>query len=104
MLEWNTHKIRSTRNSRSPIGRPLMMFQVPSLYGAANYLVPVPSNLINCLDEECVFLGTSCNKDVEDLCQELVLENNYNSSCNDPYDAVKLYVNLREIVYNALSL
>ncbi|CAG9772321.1 unnamed protein product [Ceutorhynchus assimilis] len=49
-LEWNTHTIRGTKNSRTPVCRPIMMFQIPSLYDAEDKLVAVPQEILNCLN------------------------------------------------------
>ncbi|CAB1430415.1 unnamed protein product [Pleuronectes platessa] len=35
---WNTHRIRSSRNTVSPGGRPVMMYTIPQLFGAREYL------------------------------------------------------------------
>ncbi|CAG9763650.1 unnamed protein product [Ceutorhynchus assimilis] len=101
-LEWNTHKIRGTKNSRTPVGRPIMMFQIPSLYDAEDKLVAVPQEILNCLNEECLFYGTNCDKDVSDLCKELILEYGFDTDCKDPYDAFRLYKKLRSQIYNLL--
>ncbi|KAJ8966616.1 hypothetical protein NQ314_003424 [Rhamnusium bicolor] len=95
-LEWNCHRIRSTKNHRAPIGKPIMMYQVPILYDAENALISIPQDVISCLEEECTFHSTPCNEDMNILCREVISENNFNSQCEDPYDAVQLYLNLRE--------
>lgn len=61
--EWNIHKISKTRNSISPTGRPALMYEVPSLYGAKSYLVPVPTFAIEELSSNCTFLNYPCNDD-----------------------------------------
>lgn len=80
-----------------------MMFQVSNLYNTEDKLILVPQNVLNCLDEECKYYGCNCDKDVQELCKEIILENRYNSNVNDPYDGVKLYINLRAKIYDLLA-
>lgn len=79
------------------------MFDAPGLYGAENYLVQIPDTVMNCLEEECTFYGSSCNEDVKRMCEELISENNLLTSDDDPYEAVRLYINLRTYIYNMLA-
>lgn len=79
-----------------------MMFQAPTLYGTEDFLVKVPNSILNCLEEECTFYGTTCNEDMMTLCQELMSENAYQFTEN-PHDAVQLYINLREKIYALIS-
>lgn len=81
-----------------------MMYQVPNLYGAENCLIPIPQNVISCLEEECTFYNTPCNEDMIILCKQIISENDLNPQCEDPYDAVQLYLNLRERVYEIISV
>ncbi|XP_073682659.1 CUB and zona pellucida-like domain-containing protein 1 [Garra rufa] len=41
VLAWNNHRIRPVHNSRSPHGRPSIMYAVSHLYGATDHLQPV---------------------------------------------------------------
>lgn len=79
------------------------MFDAPGLYGAENYLVQIPETVMNCLEEECTFYGSFCNEDVKRMCEELISENNLLTSDDDPYEAVRLYINLRTYIYNMLA-
>ena len=51
---WNGQRIRTVRNSRSPSGRPSVLYLLPELYGTHDYLCPV-SDDIGISEEEYVF-------------------------------------------------
>ncbi|XP_031333705.1 uncharacterized protein LOC116163746 isoform X2 [Photinus pyralis] len=94
ILEWNVHRISRSRNSISPTGKPAIMFEMPSLYNADNYLIPVPSFATDEMSIHCAYNSYPCDKDFYDLCNILISENMY-SIVVDPYAAVNLYTNLR---------
>lgn len=81
-----------------------MMYQAPTLFGAKNSLIPVSQDIILILEEECTFYNIPCNEDMNTLCNNVILENNLNSKCYDPYDAVKLYLNLRKSIYEIIGM
>ncbi|KAK5648007.1 hypothetical protein RI129_002899 [Pyrocoelia pectoralis] len=103
-LEWNTHKIQKSRNARSPSGRPIIMYQMPELYNSKDYLIELPLNgLTDILEQECIRLNCACDQDVFDLCILFMTEHNYRVT-DDPYDAIKLYINLRRNIYEVVDL
>lgn len=101
-MEWNIHKIRKTRNTVLPIGRPCIMYDMPSFYGTRNFLNNIPSFALDALSENCTFNNYPCDKDMYDLCRILILENGYTSNRN-PYAAVDLYINLRTLIISLLN-
>ncbi|KAJ8909939.1 hypothetical protein NQ315_005658 [Exocentrus adspersus] len=102
---WNTHKMRGTRNRRLPIGRPLLMFQAPTLFGVENRLIRIPERTIDCLENECTFYCEPCSDDIMQLCRNVISENNLllNETITNPYDAVRLYIEIRTIIYQLLQ-
>lgn len=96
-MEWNVHKIRRSRNSISPTGRPTIMFEIPSLYGAQNYMTRVPNFAIEAISCNCKILNYPCDEDLHNLCSILMAENGYKHQ-SDPYEAMELYIALRRIL------
>ncbi|KAJ8913061.1 hypothetical protein NQ315_006562 [Exocentrus adspersus] len=90
-----------TRNRRLPIGRPLLMFQAPTLFGVENRLIRIPERTIDCLENECTFYCEPCSDDIMQLCRNVISENNLllNETITNPYDAVRLYIEIRTIIY-----
>ncbi|CAH1155551.1 unnamed protein product, partial [Phaedon cochleariae] len=62
VLEWSVHKIRPSRNSNSPSGRPCIMFEMPSLYQTRSYLIEVPSFALDALSLDCLFQEYPCDE------------------------------------------
>jgi len=99
---WNSHRIRYTKNQRSPHGRPFVMYSSPEIYGTRSSLYPVNNTKLNLCEEECLKKSTiPCNDDVFQLSCSLMIANGWNFS-NDPLDAIELYVNLRRLILNLL--
>lgn len=94
VLEWNIHKIRKSRNSISPVGRPTIMFEIPEFYEARSYLTDVPDFAIDAIEKECTFLRKPCDEDFFNLCCIIMNEHGYRHE-DDPYKALELYLNLR---------
>lgn len=102
VFEWDSHKIQKARNSISPSGRPIILFEMPELYGAKDYLSKFPIQLADVLEEHCSRNEYACDEDVFHLCEDLVSEHGYRKTSDDPYDAVQLYINLRKKIYEIL--
>lgn len=94
VLEWNVHRIRATRNSISPTGRPCMMFDIPSLFHGQNYLQHVSNHVLDVLSSECLYLQYPCDEDFYLLCESVMTENRL-SKTNDLFETVDLYLQLR---------
>lgn len=99
--EWNVHRIRTTRNSISPTGRPCMMFEIPSLFHVENYLNNVPSHALNGFSSECIMLKYPCDEDFYHLCEIVRNENNL-SKPDDALLAVDFYISMRNILRQIL--
>ena len=102
VLEWNVHKIRKSRNSISPVGRPAVMFEIPSIYETRSYLVEVPDFAIDAIKEECRVLKYPCDKDIYDLCNIIMCEKGYLRE-NDPFKTIDLYIALRQLLKDTLN-
>lgn len=98
VLEWNAHPIRRSRNAGGPFGRPIVMHSAPDLYGRRDYLQPAPKNEIDfCLEEETTRVLYPCDPEMFEMCS-LIMEENQIVAPSDPYQAVDLYVALRQEV------
>ncbi|KAJ8024994.1 hypothetical protein HOLleu_35071 [Holothuria leucospilota] len=98
VLEWNAHPIRRSRNAGAPFGRPLVMHSAPGLYGRRDDLHPAQKNEIDfCLEEETTRVLYPCDPEMFEMCS-LIMEENQIVAPSDPYQAVDLYVALRQEV------
>lgn len=102
VLEWNVHKIRRVRNSTTPSGRPCIMYEMPAFYEAQNYLMKLPDFAMEALQSQCVSLEYPCDRDVFELCNILLAENDWTKKEN-PFDAADLYVKLRDILMRTID-
>lgn len=102
MLEWNAHAVRTCRQSMCPAGRPEVLYNFPAIYGSLNYLTMVEARHIENCGEECLFLNCLCtDKDVFDLCEIFVAQKALLKS-TDVFDAVNLYITLRNEILAVL--
>ncbi|KAL4008914.1 hypothetical protein ACER0C_002766 [Sarotherodon galilaeus] len=93
---WNAHSIRPSTNINIPGGRPNVMYTLPELYGTRDFLCPTEEEHVEMCKTECVFrLTKPCDPDVYELCNILMTESHLTPP-TDPYQAVNLYVHLRE--------
>ncbi|XP_053302891.1 uncharacterized protein LOC128461802 [Pleuronectes platessa] len=96
---WNTHRIRSSRNAVSPGGRPVMMYTIPQLFGAREYLKEVSQQKIQACREECLQRGPCpCDNTVFDICCFVMAETNLHPPTS-PEEAIELYKFLRAYIY-----
>ena len=101
-LTWNAHVIRPSRNLNVPSGRPNVMYAVPELYQATDHLCPVEESHTEACATECTFRQPiTCDPDVYQLCNILMAESQLNVP-GDPYQALNLYMHLREAITAAL--
>ncbi|XP_031358157.1 uncharacterized protein LOC116181857 [Photinus pyralis] len=98
--EWNSHKI-SSRNRRSPVGKPIIMYYTPEMYYARDYIVKSPEDAILSCREESLFPLVHCDQDVYELCQILSEENHYERP-STAYEATDLYIQLRNDILSML--
>ena len=95
---WNSHRIRSTKNQRTPSGRPFVLYSLPELCGADNYLHEVEDIKIQLCEEECRKKAEiPCDRDVYDLCC-LEMEDNGWDKPENPNEAIELYLFLRSTI------
>lgn len=74
----------------------MVMYTVPALYGADEYLQPVEADEIDVCQEECTFVdGLPCDRDMFELFI-LYMEENGLDEPSDAFEAVDLYMDLRE--------
>lgn len=101
--EWNSHRIRKTKNTVAPAGRPIMMYDLPELYDSQDYLLPLAVEDINMWKTECSFPSTPCDEDIFELCNLIVNEKNLIKS-NHPFDTVIFYISLRNEITSLLNI
>lgn len=93
---WNSHKIRQVHNSRSPSGRPLVLYTLPELGGTRSYMCDVSHDVHDCLDS-CLFRQPiPCNEHMFELwlCTIVMAELNL-ALPNNSEEACELYLTLR---------
>ncbi|KAK3097954.1 hypothetical protein FSP39_014819 [Pinctada imbricata] len=95
---WNGHRIRKTKNQRTPSGRPFVLYSLPELCGANNYLHSIEEMKIEVCKTECMLKPEiPCDEDVYNLCCLEMEENGWDNPVN-PEDAIELYFFLRPII------
>lgn len=98
---WNEHRIRRVHDSRSPHGRPAIIYTVPELYGARDCKHRPGLDKIQACLEECVFKDFPCDE-VFHICVDLMSEHNV-SFTSDVFETVNLYITLRELINRELA-
>lgn len=99
---WDSHVIRPSKNDQVPSGRPNIMYLFPELYTTENYMSPVDAGDLQLCKTECTFrLSIPCDRDVYDICNTVMSEANIELP-KDTYQAVDLYLNLRNEILNLL--
>lgn len=77
---------------------------MPQLYNVRDYLCPVQGEHVNVCKTECIFREPiPCDQDVYSLCNDLMAELDLHLP-EDPYQAVNLYMQLREAIITALQI
>lgn len=102
-FEWNTHRIRNSRNAIAPSGRPVILFELPEACDTRNYLHEVSAERISMCKEYCTYHILPCDTDIFELCRIIMEENGYLPP-KDPYEAADLYLYLRREINNLLAL
>ncbi|KAB0799540.1 hypothetical protein PPYR_07420 [Photinus pyralis] len=100
-LEWNTHRIAASRNSISPKGRPIVLFELPQAYYTQTYICQVTHHDLNICKQESSFLYLPCDVHVYQLCKLIMREKNLREP-SDSYEAVNLYLTLREEIMSQI--
>ncbi|XP_063063721.1 uncharacterized protein LOC134456267 [Engraulis encrasicolus] len=98
---WDSHRIRPGRNGRDLYhGKPAMMYNVPELYHAQDYLHPVEVDKINTIlgEDICQWkTDIPCDIDLHDLCL-LVMEEHSLTRRPGADGAIRLYKHLRPLI------
>ncbi|CAC5373115.1 unnamed protein product [Mytilus coruscus] len=96
---WNSHKLRSMKNVMTPCGRPELMYNLPELCGADNYLYVVKEAEIVVCEQACTKTSIIYDQNVFDLCIYEMEENNWTeAACAS--EGTDLYLLLRPIIRN----
>ena len=99
---WNTHLIRPSKNINVPSGRPSVMYTFPELYGTRDFLKPIEDASLEICKSQCVFRrAIPCDSDLYELCCIFMAELHLTVP-TDPFEAVNLYMQLREAIRAAL--
>uniref|UniRef100_A0A3B1K095 Zmp:0000000984 n=1 Tax=Astyanax mexicanus TaxID=7994 RepID=A0A3B1K095_ASTMX len=97
---WNTHNIRPSRNAVAPHGRPFIMYTLPQLFGARDYLKRVSQQAVDVCREECQERGPyPCDETVFALSSHLMEEHHLHPPTT-PAEATELYLFLRTCILN----
>lgn len=72
-----------------------MMYEMPELYDTRDYIMPLRNeDILNC-QEECTNVNHPCDEVIFDLCN-IILEEKNQLIPKDPYEAIDIYLLLRE--------
>lgn len=100
---WNTHRIRASRNTNSPHGRPDVLFSLPEAFNTRDYSKNVDHENLELCRQQCIFREGIPTADSE-MFELLTL---YMSERDIPppktaENGLQLYTLLRNQVYNDL--
>ncbi|KAK1172320.1 hypothetical protein AOXY_G4861 [Acipenser oxyrinchus oxyrinchus] len=99
---WDSHVIRPSKNDKVPSGRPSVMYLLPELYRTYDYMSPIESVELQVCRSECTFrLPVPCDPDVYDMCNIVMAESHLDLP-NEPYQALDLYIRLRNEINASL--
>lgn len=99
---WDSHVIRPSKNDRVPSGRPRIMYMFPELYACDQHISLVDRADIQLCQSNCTFRpAVPCDTDIHDLCNILMVESQLHVPA-DAYQAVDLYLHLRNEIKSAL--
>lgn len=97
--EHNSHRIRKSKNSISPGGRPITMYRVPEEYGKKNCLTEILDHTdIEMIEGQCIFEKLPCEENLYYVCESIVEEKQLKRPVNTS-DATCLYLYLRGKIY-----
>lgn len=96
-LQWNTHRIRSSRTHESPSGKPDVMYHMPQLYDTQPYLKPMNVATLNTLSELLTRDVNKCSSLHTELFQS-ILDERLLSLPNNLYEGADLLVLLLDII------
>lgn len=100
--QWNTHRIRPTRNQISPFGKPCIMYMLPHLYNTEDFKQPFNEEALLLCQEETIQNATGpSDSDFKELFQGIMTEHNLHEP-HDFHSAKALYIQLRERSHDEL--
>lgn len=80
------------------------MYAVPQLYNVTDHLCPVQSDHLDVCKTECIFREPiPCDQDIYLLCIDFMVELDLHLP-EDPYQAVNLYMRVRQTITTALQM
>ena len=100
MTVWNSHRIR--KGVHGVCGRPYILYSVPELYDAYDYICQVEEERVEICLEECTFLHLPCDNDIHELAKLNMEENGWQTP-RDAFEAAELYVSLRNLFRHQLD-
>ena len=100
---WNNHRIRRSRFSRGPSGRPTVLYNCPQQFQTRDYLCSVTEDEINACVDECARPDSSpCDETVFELCSSFVQEDSIEIP-SGAEEATVLFQNLRAKILMGLQ-
>ena len=100
---WNNHKIRKNKGGL-PSGRPVVMLEVPALYGTSSQLIPLATDELDSVEDQCTHRSViPCDEDVYKMCCCLMGSHGY-SVPNNPKSGLDLYFFLRSSLREMLGI
>jgi hypothetical protein len=101
VLQWNTHRIRPTKNQNVPHGRPAVLYNMPNQFGTHDYLCHVSQNeLENCASHFATDIYRH-DSDYFMLCEYVMQEYGWIKPANIG-EMCDLYAALREVIQQLL--
>lgn len=95
---WKGHRIRKVKNQRTPIGRPLVLYNFPELCGTEDFLWEVEEIKVDLCKEQCI---EKSEEELLELCHLVMEEHGWNNPAN-AQEAIELYILLSTILRDLL--
>lgn len=70
--------------------------KAPFLFGVEDQSMAIAENVIQCLEQECIFYNHPCGETIMELCRCVIVENNLAGNVTNPYEAVTIIYQLLE--------
>lgn len=94
---WNTHRLQSHDKNDGGGQRPMMLYNLPHLYGTTDHLCRVEDDEVQICEEETTPKVSCGDETVSELCS-LFMEENHISTQSIVIEANELYKRLREMI------
>ena len=90
------------KNQRTPIGRPLVLYNFPELCGTEDFLWEVEEIKVDLCKEQCIEKSeVLCDEELLELCHLVMEEHGWNNPA-DAQEAIELYILLSPIIRDLL--